>query len=65
VTLNVVMSFVVLLAVIAAAWAVVCGILWIAMRLSALVPYLGKKHRHARWGEDLTRPQTRDRTSAS
>lgn len=54
-TLNIVMSFVVLLAVIAASWAVMYGLLRIAMRISALVPYTGKKHRHARWGEDLTR----------
>ena len=54
-TLNIVMSFVVLLAVIAASWAVVYEILWLAMRISAMVPYIGKKHRHARWGEDLTR----------
>ena len=54
-TQNIVMSFVVLLAVIAASWAVVCGVLWIGIRISAFVPYTGKKHRHARWGEDLTR----------
>jgi hypothetical protein len=61
-TLNIVMSFVVLLSVIAASWAVVSVIPWLALRISAMVPYVGKKHRHARWGEDLTRPQTRDRT---
>jgi len=64
-TLNIVMSFVVLLAVIAVSWAVVCAIPWLALRIAAMVPYVGKKHRHARWGEDLTRPPTRDRTSAN
>jgi hypothetical protein len=59
-TLNIVMSFVVLLAVIAASWAVVYAIPWLALRLSALVPYIGKKHRHARWGEDLTRHKDQD-----
>ena len=54
-TLNIVMSFVVLVSVIAVASVVVYGILWIALRLSALVPYTGKKHRHAGWGEDLSR----------
>ena len=54
-TLNMVMSVVVLLTVIAVSWAVVYAVLRLAMRLSAIVPYTGKKHRHARWGEDLTR----------
>ena len=54
-TLNIALSFVALLAVIAVSWGAVYALLWLAMRLSAIVPYTGKKHRHARWGEDLTR----------
>ena len=54
-TLNIALSFVVLLAVIAVSWGAVYALLWLAMRLSAIVPSTGKKDRHARWGEDLTR----------
>jgi hypothetical protein len=49
------MSLVVLVAVIAASWAFVYSLVWLAMRISAAVPYTGKRHRHPRWGEDLTR----------
>ena len=54
-TPDVVMSVVVLLAIIAVSWALMYGFMWVVMRLAALIPYTGKKHRHARWGEDLTR----------
>lgn len=62
-TTDVVMSVVVLLAIIAVSWALMYGFMWVVMRLSALIPYTGKKHRHARWGEDLTRRKRTRRRS--
>ena len=53
--LNGVLSVVVVLAFVVFALALAKGFMWLAFWLASLVPQTGSKHRHSRWGEDVSR----------
>ena len=53
--LNGVLSVVVVLGFVALALALAKAFMWLVFWLASLVPQTGRKHRHSRWGEDLTR----------
>ncbi len=54
-TLNVVMSFVVLLVFIVGAYLAARAFMWLVFRIAASTPQIGRKHRHEQWGRDLSR----------